>query len=343
MKKFGMIHVLLPVWLCACMSNMANATTAAEMTAAPNVIPSAAQPSIWGNAYGGADKSYDTELLHLRAQIAPRFKTLQFHDLVTGKTMAYNLYIPKNYDPKKRYPLVLFMADSSTVGKGAAAPLMQGYGGIIWATDESQAKHPSFVLVPAFAGPDNVTNDNWGVSDELDMVLRLLQKTVAQYSIDSNRLYTTGQSMGGMISFYLNANHPDLFAASLFVGSQWDVNVLAPLANQSFFYIVSSGDPRASKGMNELGAMLKGKGASYGQIEFAANLPQAEQDRKVQDLIAQGKRINFVQFTKGTLAPASITGSEMFVEHMYSFDHAYLLSPVRDWLFQQRKQSHSSK
>ena len=149
--------------------------------------------------------------------------------------------------------------------------------------------------------------------------------------------------MGGMISFYLNANHPDLFAASLFVGSQWDVNVLAPLANQSFFYIVSSGDPRASKGMNELGAMLKGKGASYGQIEFAANLPQAEQDRKVQDLIAQGKRINFVQFTKGTLVPASIRGSEMFVEHMYSFDHAYLLSPVRDWLFQQRKQSHSSK
>ncbi len=30
MKKFGMIHVLLPVWLCACMSNMANATTAAD-------------------------------------------------------------------------------------------------------------------------------------------------------------------------------------------------------------------------------------------------------------------------------------------------------------------------
>lgn len=27
---------------------------------------------------------------------------------------------------------------------------MQGYGGIIWATDEAQAKHPAFVLVPAF-------------------------------------------------------------------------------------------------------------------------------------------------------------------------------------------------
>lgn len=70
------------------------------------------------------------------------------------------------------------------------------------------------------AGPENVVNDDWEATDEVDMTLRLLSSVVSQYSIDKNRLYTTGQSMGGMISFYLNANQPDLFAASIFVASQ---------------------------------------------------------------------------------------------------------------------------
>ena len=43
--------------------------------------------------------------------------------------MTYNLYIPEDYDQRKSYPLVLFMADASTTGKGAEAPLKQGYGG----------------------------------------------------------------------------------------------------------------------------------------------------------------------------------------------------------------------
>lgn len=46
--------------------------------------------------------------------------------------------------------------------------------------------------------------------------------------------------MGGMISFYLNANYPDMFAASIFVGSQWVIKVLKPLVDKKFFYIVSA-------------------------------------------------------------------------------------------------------
>lgn len=123
--------------------------------------------AVWDNTYGGADKSYDTELLKMRNEVAPRFQTMEFKDSVTDRTMTYNLFIPKDYDKSKSYPLIQFIADASTVGKGAEAPLKQGYGGIIWATDESQAEHPSFVLVPAFAGPDWAVNDKWQTSDEV--------------------------------------------------------------------------------------------------------------------------------------------------------------------------------
>ena len=113
----------------------------------------------------------------------------------------------------------MFMGDGSTTSKGPLSPLMQGYGGITWAKDESQAKHPCFVLVSSYVRPDNVVNDTWETSYEVDMTLRLLEAVVAHYSIDRDRLYTTGQSMDWMMLFYFNGNHPDLFAASLFVGS----------------------------------------------------------------------------------------------------------------------------
>lgn len=169
------------------------------------------------------------------------------------------------------------------------------------------------------------------------MTLRLLESVVARYNIDRNRLYTTGQSMGGMMSFYFNATHPDLFAASIFVGSQWDINVLVPLAQQKFFYIVSAGDPKASKGMEELGAMLADKGVAYGTVKFSAQLPLAQQDSMMQHLLREGHPINFVQFTQGTVLPEG--PHDRGGEHLYSFDYAYKLNAVRNWLFLQSKDS----
>ena len=297
--------------------------------------PAAAQKAVWDKQYGGADKSYDQNLLSLREQIAPRFQQLEFKDSVTGKTMAYNLYTPKNLEPGKKYPLVMFIADASTVGKGVKAPLMQGYGGIIWATDTAQAKHPAFILVPSFVGPQAAVNDQWQTSGEVGIALRLLKHTIQTQAIDAKRVYTTGQSMGGMISFYLNVTEPELFAASMFVGSQWDVNVLEPLKNAKFIYTVSAGDPKASKGMADLAAMFKQKNIPFAQTEFAANAPKAEQDAAVNALLKQGNPHNFIMFTKGTTLPAGVDGNSKAGEHMYSFDYAYQLEPARDWLFQQ--------
>ncbi|MGH1554443.1 alpha/beta hydrolase-fold protein [Streptomyces sp. L7] len=42
-----------------------------------------------------------------------------------------------------------------------------------------------------------------------------------QYSIDRKRRYTTGQSMGAMMSLGLNIKYPDLFAAAFIVAGQW--------------------------------------------------------------------------------------------------------------------------
>ena len=161
------------------------------------------------------------------------------------------------------------------------------------------------------------------------------QNLIAEKAIDANRVYTTGQSMGGMISFYLNSIEPNFFAASMFVGSQWDINVLKPLEKAKFIYTVSAGDSKASAGMAQVGKMLKQDKVSYAETEFSAKLPQTEQDAKVQQMLAQGKHINFIRFTPNTVIPENSTHKG--AEHMYSFDYAYLLEPARDWLMNQKK------
>lgn len=309
---------------------------AALMLAACNTASTPAQSTqnpAWNTQYGGADKSYDSRLLEMREQIAPRFEVLTFKDPQTGKEMQYNLYTPKNLEPNRKYPLVMFIANASTAGKGVRAPLMQGYGGIIWATDDAQAKHPAFVLVPSYT--ETAVNDQWQTSEEVAMTLRLLKTLIAEKPVDADLVYTTGQSMGGMISFYLNSIEPKLFAASMFVGSQWDINVLKPLEQAKFIYTVSAADPKASAGMAQVGAMLKQDKVAYAETEFSAKLPQAEQDAQVQKMLAQGRNINFIRFTPNTVIPENSTHKG--AEHMYSFDYAYLLEPARDWLMAQKR------
>jgi predicted peptidase len=77
------------------------------------------------NGCGGAghdnmDKSYDTQLTAMKKAVIPNFKTYFFVDRTVGRTMKYNLFLPKNYKQGKCYSMVLFIPDASTVGKGSA-------------------------------------------------------------------------------------------------------------------------------------------------------------------------------------------------------------------------------
>ena len=149
--------------------------------------------------------------------------------------------------------------------------------------------------------------------------LKKLQSVCSQYNVDTNRLYTTGQSMGGMMSFYFNITHPDLFAASLFVSSQWDTSKMQDFGNKKFFYIVAGGDKKAYGGMQDLAKVLKDNDVRVDSASWSAKLPSQEQERLAEELIARGGNINFIKWESGSVLPE--TGRAM--EHMASFDYGY--------------------
>lgn len=284
-----------------------------------------------GGPGGMASTEPDEELLAILAQVQDRYQLLSYTDEASGITLQYYLYTPEGYQEGTEYPLIMFIPDSRAAGRDPETSLTIGWGSVVWATPEEQAKHPCFVLIPIFT--ETVVDDNFNASDQIDVAVNIIHHLTQIYSIDESRLYTTGQSMGGMTSFHLNVKYPDLFAASLFVGSQWDNSILDVLESDSFFYIVSAGDEKASTGQSGLMAVFDRDGVSYTHGEWSAKDDAQSQAQAVQALIDQGYSANFVTFTAGTTLPEGMSGSE----HLTSFDYAYRLETVRDWLFAQSK------
>ncbi|WBU57565.1 hypothetical protein [Paracoccus sediminicola] len=294
--------------------------------------------SMSGPPSGGAiDKSGDEALQALIQDVAPDFKQLEYMDEETGLTLPYNLFVPEGVSEGEALPLVYFIADASVVGQQVTAPLEQGYGGLIWASDAMQDEHPAIVLVPEF--PEVIIDDHDGFqrSDYVGVAERLVRSVAADQGADTDRIYATGQSMGCMTLMYLSAENPDLFAAEMFVSGQWDPAELTGLADETFFYIVAAGDPKASAGQAELRTALQTDGVSVSSAEWDADWSQEELSQATEELVSQGSRLNFVTFTEGSVMPEGVATPENAGEHMYSFDPAYRIDAVRDWLFAQSK------
>lgn len=313
----------------ACSAKTSSAQSDSDSTALPERGKGKPGGPQLGSEGGGPviDKSDDEELQAMIKTELPEFEQLVYNDPETGKSLKYNLYSPKNISPSATYPMVLFMADASTPGADPTRPIIQGYGALVWATSYWQEQHPCYVLVPQFSGV--AVNDAYEHTDEVDMVARLVKKTAAEKAVDSKRIYTTGQSMGGMISMYYNSAYPDLFAASIFVDCHWDSATFPELVKHRFTFI-TAGKAGTFGALEEAADKA---GVKYEYEEWSARLPQDEQDELARTLLAKGAPINIINFESKSVLPADGKGSE----HMYSFDYAYRLAPVREWLFRQSK------
>ena len=135
----------------------------------------------------------DPEIVSVINEGADKFAQFTFEDEESGISLEYSLYIPEDYDESQEYPMLMYIPDASGASKSAKEIVEQYYGADIWVTDEEQEKHKSFVLVPAFS--EIVVDDNWNTSEEIETAVKLINYLTENYSIDTNRLYTTGQSM----------------------------------------------------------------------------------------------------------------------------------------------------
>lgn len=282
------------------------------------------------------DKSSDTKLQTMITDVKDKFKVLTYTDKKTWKTISYNLYTPENYDSSKSYPMVMFIWDSSTVSDDVSKPLTQWWGWLIWATAEEQKKHPSFVLVPQYPNWTQVIWDSSN-SEYVDLTKRLIDEVISKNNIDTKRIYTTGQSMWCMISLYLSAHYPDLFAWELFVSGQRPIDELKNINSQNFIYIVSMWDQKASTGQKEVRDMFDTNNYKYWVLDDLDAQSEDNLSSSVNKILQENNKNNFFTFKYWTTLASGQSMPGWAWEHMTSFDYAYKISALRDWLFAQSK------
>lgn len=262
------------------------------------------------------------------------FRQLQFTDPATGTTLDYNLFIPRDYNPARRYPLVLFMHDASVVGAPTIGPLVQGLGAVSWAGPDDQSRHPCFVLAPQY--PSVVVDDTYQPTPLFDATVNLVRAVADEYSVDSTRMYATGQSMGAMMTIGMNIRHPELFAASYVVAGQWPTEQTGPLARKRLWVTVSEGDSKAYPGENAITALAESNGATVGRAVWDGHSTAEEFAAEAASLTAKDASINYVAFAHGSTLPDGSSDSGGASEHMGTWRIAYGIPGIRDWIMQQQ-------
>jgi predicted peptidase len=129
-----------------------------------------------------------------------------------SEQLKYLLFKPKGFQREQAYPLVLSLHGGAPRHhfEDLVEPYLPGlaYGLGRFISDETQEKHPCFVIAPW-------SNErNWD-GENIRLVMALLESLEKEFRIDTNRLYVTGQSMGGWGTWSIITEHPETFAAAI--------------------------------------------------------------------------------------------------------------------------------
>ncbi len=261
--------------------------------------------------------------------IVNRFQLKKFEDL------DYNLFIPKDYDPAQKYPMLLFIPDATGNGDELDKTLIQGLGATIWATDEEQEKHPCIIVAPQIMG-DPLTNDDNTCSPQLETIKSLLDEIQKEYSVDDRRIYATGQSQGCMASFELNIRYPDYFAACLLVSGHWDEEMITEkLSDKNLLICLSEGGIGEYDSMTKLYDLMVAKGVNIEKKFFDARQDPEALDAEIREYVSGDANIKMIIYTKESSLPDD--GKQYFgvIYHQRGWEITYPIAAVRDWLFDQ--------
>ncbi|MDC0442880.1 hypothetical protein OAM47_01830 [Gammaproteobacteria bacterium] len=120
------------------------------------------------------------------------------------------LYVPSSYDSSAKQPLIF-----NFHGYGSNANEQMNYGDL-----RSQSDANGFILVHPEALDDIGGTSYWNMGgwtisahDDLEFVDNLINLLMDKYSVNAERIYSTGMSNGGFFSFHLACNLNASFAA----------------------------------------------------------------------------------------------------------------------------------
>lgn len=184
------------------------------------------KPNVDQNDYVFSKTSDNTELKDM-------MQDLQFNGNIQGSSynLRYRLYIPENYDSNKKYPLVTFYHGLGECGNDNVKHLNSTFKFLHRILNSENLKnYPCIVFAPQCAGQngDFWVNDgqtwmknkgydikNTKISRSMEASIKIIDSIIDNYSVDVERLYVTGLSLGGLATWDAIARNPGKFACGM--------------------------------------------------------------------------------------------------------------------------------
>jgi predicted peptidase len=167
-----------------------------------------------------------------------------------GEIMQYRLFVPPGYSAARKYPIVLWLHGANGRGSDNLLQISRGnfLGTHVWTTLEIQAKDPVFILAPQVENTKTWSRPH--VNTEMPVSLRvafeILDAIEKEYSIDRDREYIAGQSMGGEGVWAALALARGRFAAAIVLCSDGFDDQVAPDASVPVWIFQGEADPIVS-------------------------------------------------------------------------------------------------
>ena len=144
-----------------------------------------------------------------------------------GTKINYRIYFPKNYDPEKKYPLILFLHGVGQRGNDNQSQLKLGICEPF--KNPNSEIYNCIVIAPQCPSNDkwiNIPGEGWDLYCSYDStkitesastaaVVELVRNVRDEEAVDDNRMYITGLSMGGFGTWDILVRHPRLFTAAM--------------------------------------------------------------------------------------------------------------------------------
>lgn len=166
----------------------------------------------------------------------------QYKDFV----LPYRMMLPKNFDPAKTYPIIIFLHGAGERGNDNQKQLV--HGSSFFASEKHRNDFPAIVVFPQcpeniyWASVDFIWQDNGSrifdfqpqrqPTEPLAAVMQLIDSLAKLSYTDPSRIYVGGLSMGGMGTFELLYRMPDTFAAAFPVCGGGKPSTAATWANK---------------------------------------------------------------------------------------------------------------
>jgi len=128
--------------------------------------------------------------------------------------LAYKLSVPGDYDPKSRKKLATVVHYHGYGGKKSTTTDPKGLGSVFGKLWMKQAE-PIIGIFPRWDGTF------WGLPEVTRKLMEVLNYEKSRLRIDPDRIYITGQSMGGYGTWSTAGQYPEFFAAAAPFSGEW--------------------------------------------------------------------------------------------------------------------------